>query len=571
MIAKLDKSGKNIANISDDDINAVCFLENISNGRQYVQLSFDIPGKERAPQVLVPMSAVNTKDILNYLPEEYVIRFSSSGQQAAYMRQRIYDAQSAGLLRYNMISQGYNKTVDGRLLYGLGDLVVGASSKSSLRVFNPNNLRVNRRLIKETTPLDLFRWVSLWTSQDLCLSALLIVALSPFVYPIIKELSPQSEALNGYLVGRTGSGKTSYGTLVTDLFQGRGSSISLISHKDDFFKIIKDRSYTSILIDDLNKSSSSQENYKKIGKLSELIQLKSSEGTFLDDLAADDMKNISLIITAEEALGAPSSMNRCVVIKFPNSFNAEILTELQTNNLFPALVYRLIEWICRHQNAICELVAREFRNRKNLELPYQNIVSAGDSRICMSYRTMLVTQTVLEKYFKQCMGAEEIYYTNYNKLSKALTRGVEEAIRNTKEASRALEENNVLSFFVDLFKYDVDCKIAKNAEEYFTSKDKLIFFYEGYYYFQGSVLQSYMQERYYKISSKRLSEELKKLGLLKTRKGECSFPLPKKLRREYGQEGVRYYCLYSDALHSLVSNKCDNIIELFGTSLSKYK
>ena len=78
--------------------------------------------------------------------------------------------------------------------------------------------------------MEIFNWVYAWTKHAYHLTALLIVALSPFVYPILEELLPGTEALNAYLVGKTGSGKTSFATLLTDLFQGRDYSFSLIAN-----------------------------------------------------------------------------------------------------------------------------------------------------------------------------------------------------------------------------------------------------------------------------------------------------------------------------------------------------
>ena len=565
MIAKLDKSGKDV-DILEDDVKVLCFLKDV-NGRLYVKLSFQIPQEERSPTAIVPMKAVNSKDLLNYLPENYVIRFASSLKQQAYMRYIIYEAQNVAPC-YDMVKQGYNTGSHGELLYGFGDVIIGSQSPKCF-VWNPNELRANMSLIKKTRCMELFDWAYAWTKHAEHLAALLIVALSPFVYPILKDLSPQSEALNAYLVGKTGSGKSSFATLITDLFQGKEYSFSLIANKDAFYKLIKHRSHIPILIDDLNKSAASDCNYKKIGKLSEIIQTKSSAGIFDGDLSAEDMKKISLIITAEEALKAPSSMNRCVVIKFPYSFDAELLTEMQTNNLFPTLVYRLVSWICHGREEICKRVANELLNMK-INLPYESITSAGEARIGMSYKTMLITQVVVMEFMKCCIGKEGRYMKKYNKLKERLTDGITEAVRNTKEAARSLDENNVLTFFVDLFKYDPDKVIAKSVDEYFNSNGKLIFCYEGIYYFRGEEMQKYLKSRFYTISNKRISDELQQEGLLYTRKKECSFPLPKKIRNHYKQGAERYYRIYADVMDSLVESKCDSVLELFGSSLRKY-
>lgn len=572
MLAKLNKRGKKIEKKFEDDIKVVCFLKSINDGHKYVQLSFDIPREGRAPMVLVPMSVVNTKELSNYLPENYVMRLSSAGQQAVYMRQIISEAQqNKGVPCYDMINQGYNTDSKGNLSYGLGDMIIGYHSPKC-SVWNPNELRANTDLIKETSYVELFDWVYAWTKHSDHLTALLIVALSPFVAPILKELLPQAEALNAYVVGKTGSGKTSYASLLTNLFPGGEHCFSLIADPSSFYDLVKHRANIPVLIDDLNKSSSSQNNCKKVQKLSEIIQTKSSGGRFTDDVSAENLKKLSLIITAEESLRAPSSMNRCVVIKFPDTFNQETLTEMQANNLFPALVYRLIDWICGGREEICESVANALLGTK-LNLPYESITSSGEARIAMSYKTMLITQAIIMEFMQRfCTQREDNFMKKYNKLNNRITQGITEAVRNTKEAARSSDESGVIAFFVNLFKYDLDNVIARDDDEYFDSGNKLIFHYDGKYYYKGEKMEKYLKEHFYTISKTKLAVELEREGLLYTRDKDKdrSYPLPKKLRKKHDDD-LRYYRIYASAMDSLVASKCDNVIELFGTSLNKYK
>lgn len=568
---KFDSNGKTINRILENDIKVVRFQKSLKDGRKYVQLSFAVPGEKRALEALVPMAVVNSKDILKYLPEGYVVKFNPpTSQQTAYMRRIISDAQANNYCCCDMVEQGYNVGSDGRLIYGFGNLIVGDRSDVDYQVFNPLKLRADVKRIKETSRLDIFDWVYQWTEQEKYLSALLMVALSPFVYPILEKILPQSEALNAYVVGRTGSGKTSYAGLVTNIFQGKEFSYSLIADKESFYELIKNRSCIPVLVDDFNKSASHQDNYKKIAKLTELIQTKSSAGSFNKEISAENVKKISLIITAEESLKASSSMNRCVVIKFGDSFDEVALSQFQENNLFPVLAYRLVAWICLHFKDVCEKVRMRLVNSR-VELPYKSIVGSGESRIRMSYQVMLVVQATLMEYLNTCMKCNESYGKKYTKIADSITQGIAESIRYTKEASRSTDENNIVHALVDLFKYNLDDKIADTPDEYFRTRDRLIFRHEDYYYFKGGDMARYLSERFYKISNKRISGELQKEGLLCVRKGECSFPLPKKLRKKYDQDGVRFYRIYADVLDALVKDSCDNVLELFGSSLRKYQ
>jgi hypothetical protein len=205
------------------------------------------------------------------------------------------------------------------------------------------------------------------------------------------------------------------------------------------------------------------------------------------------------------------------------------------------------------------------------QLPYESITSAGEARIGMSYKVMLITQLVLQEFLLAGVDSNNCHHKKYNKITERLTSGIIGAIRHTKEASRSPDENNIVHALVDLFKYNLDDKIADTPDEYFRTRDRLIFRHEDYYYFKGGDMARYLSERFYKISNKRISCELQKEGLLCVRKGECSFPLPKKLRKKYDQDGVRFYRIYADVLDALVKDSCDNVLELFGSSLRKYQ
>ena len=76
-----------------NDIHILGFLKSIDNGHTFVQLSFDIPRQKQSTSVVVPMSKVNGAEILDYIPEGYVIKPSSKREQISYMRTTIFEAQ----------------------------------------------------------------------------------------------------------------------------------------------------------------------------------------------------------------------------------------------------------------------------------------------------------------------------------------------------------------------------------------------------------------------------------------------------------------------------------------------
>jgi hypothetical protein len=204
-------------------------------------------------------------------------------------------------------------------------------------------------------------------------------------------------------------------------------------------------------------------------------------------------------------------------------------------------------------------------------MPHECISCAGSARIITAYKTLLVIQKILE-YYMFCVIKPHLELDNkkIQKLSSKLTDAITLAIRHTKEASRRLEDNSVLMFFVNLFKYNQDNVIAYTPEEFFASNSKCIFYYDFDYFFRGEDILSYMKSCSFKISNKKLPGELKSLGWLRTRKGESSYPLPKKLRYKYDQESVRYYRISGEALNAAIKDHSDNVLELFGSHLKKY-
>ena len=101
--------------------------------------------------------------------------------------------------------------------------------------------------------------------------------------------------------------------------------------------------------------------------------------------------------------------------------------------------------------------------------------------------------------------------------------------------------------------------------------EKIIFYYDKKYFFRGEAMHAYLKQHFVDLSSKKLSSILKNAGLLCTRKKELSYKLPKELRKKFGLGDTRYYRVYSNVLDSLVADRCDNIIELFGSHLYKYQ
>ena len=551
-----------------NDIHVLSFLKTDS-AHSFVQLSFDIPHQRNCPSVVIPMSAVNTGEILNHIPEGYVVKLSSSRDQAAYMRRIISEAQeNVDIPHYDMLMPGYNQLPNGRLLYVLGDMILGEKSKEPYFPFNPDGLTVNRRLICTAPSEHIFDWTYKWAKQSSALSALLLVALSPFVLPIITELCPQAEALNAFVVGRTGCGKTSFSSIVTDLFRNEEHSFSLLAPTKEFYNLVQNRSNIPVLIDDLSSSASSNHNAKLIERCTKLIMSKSASGCCDTGVSSEHLKNLSLIFTAEETLQSPSSMNRTVICKMPDQFNGEDLTYLQDQNFFPVLAARLVDRVCKQRNEILPRVAKSIRDLKTTP-PYEDLICSGSSRIHMSYKAMLIVKLVLVDYLRYGMKCDE---KRLSKLEKHLDEGICNAIRNTKEASRKCDDDTVLSIFLNLFKADMDHIIARNPDEYFDAKtgEKVFFYYEGHFYFRGDILHAYMEHHFMKVSLKKLSDVLNSAGLLRTRGKENSYPLPKKLKKLYKQEGIRYYRVYANVLEPMVAERCSNIIELFGSSLNKY-
>lgn len=333
--------------------------------------------------------------------------------------------------------------------------------------------------------------------------------------------------------------------------------------------MVANRSHVPILIDDLCNSASSNHHQKQVEKLTQLVMGKSASGGISKEVSADHLKKISLLITAESAVKAPSTMNRCLVIKFPEKFDQQHLTDMQTRNLFPVLVVRLIKWICGNRNSILKRIASKLLEQKQVVIPYQNIWCSGDARIEMTFKSLLLIQLVLQDYLEHGLRIPE---KKISKLEKDFSAGISEAIRHTKEASRDIDEDSVLAIFLDLFKYNPDNIITYSPESFFDDNDrKIIFYYDKKYFFRGEAMNAYLKQHFVDISSKKLSFILKNAGLLCTRNKELSYKLPKKLRKQFGLGDTRYYCVYANVLDELVAERCDNIVELFGTHLKKYQ
>lgn len=307
------------------------------------------------------------------------------------------------------------------------------------------------------------------------------------------------------------------------------------------------------LIDDLNKTVASCIKDKKEATLSELIQLISSGGS-TEFKGKQIHINTMLLITAEYALKNYSSINRCLIIEFQESFCSESLTWLQDNqSLYINFLVDYITWICQRNVELINHI-RNF-NIKPLKVE-EPLAYAGLQRL---QRTYEILQIAIELYLKFLKEALSFPDPMINRIRGQLMTSVNNCIIVTLEATKKLGSAEgtcyvkpILECFYLSKKY-----VADSYQKYQTVRrsdrntKNPIFFKEGECFcITGDKLLglfSDIPDFPYACSKKAISAQLKYHGLLKVVGGECSFPLLK------GKSGkIRYYHLYARRISELL-------------------
>lgn len=545
-------------------VTGICKMHNTNHIYAMVWFEKSNLGIDR--EVAIPIKdAVNLK-FGHLIPEGFVI----VGQTLKETQKCIYDNIGKVLhtaIVGKLLQQGYNY-VDDRWVYVLGDTIINGSSQAYYP-YNPRGLKIDLSTDDvsadvEEDCIEWTKWCKSYCKAGDAQAAMFLCALTPYLYPITEALRLPSKVVNAFVLGRSGTGKTSYAKLLTDIGDGNPAGVNLNSDKKALVaELAENYIDRSFLFDDLNLSSSNREMEKKKTRLSEIVQMSSSEGNILIDDRTVNLNRTSLVITGEFLPNSASTVNRCVLIKFTEEFDADRLTKLQNHKKqYGVFVSKLIAWLCANADELVEMVQKylddgHFDYNASQIIPTEYV---GYSRIINSYKLLKIVQILVMQFFAE-QGLFESQ-EKYRKLNDRLDRGISRTISDTlEEVSIKQGVPDILAVIAETFANNADKVVAKKHEQYFDGPK--IFFRDGPVYFcRGEALTTYISAKLNRdVNINAISRTLARAGLLEPYGGTYSAKRSSCPDVAGKVDNRRFYRLRVYALIDLVNSLYPNYLE----------
>lgn len=267
-----------------------------------------------------------------------------------------------------------------------------------------------------------------------------------------------------------------------------------------------------------------------------------------------NLDRTALIITGEFLPNSDSTINRCVVIAFEETFDNKALTYLQENkHLYGIFIVKFLEWVCINSDDLIEEIRMLLENGDfdYAEAHSSSAKYTGYSRIVNTYKLLRITQYLVMKFFSQKVPMFVV--NKYTQLHSSFSDSISRAISTTlNSVEKKQNMSDVLMAVIKIFNENPQKIVTNNPDKYFLGSGKMFFKYKGNYFFRGESLATYLSGMLdHEISVKRISSELVGANLLELYGGDCSSKLPGKLGKNNKK---RYFRLNISRLAELVSD-----------------
>lgn len=522
----------------------------------------------------IPLEDVDQNNRLrSYVPICFIIG-NSTKETLNFLRERINLA-----LKYaepkQLLSQGYTLIEStNQWKYVLGDMILpnDDSEGITLYAYNPKSVKI---ALQKASPSNMYRWVRKYCDQGEDKTVMLLASLTPLLYPLFQNLEIPMSPVSVLFVAPSGAGKTSFASLLTswgETLQAKG--VNLSSDSSFLFKEIGMHKDRTLLIDDCNLTSVENEKNKKLGRLSELIQLLCGAGGINIKGQEVNMERISMIITSELELAHFSAANRVILIRGAISFNPQELTWLQNLRwLFDNFIISFVSFICMNADELLLMIRRcmeqgEF-DYKGAQLKADEYV--GYMRVMTSNRVLCMIKQVLIQYLVE-MNVFETNDREKMEFADLLEKSIQRAVSGTLETIRKPSQiSDVLMAFLNIFKKDID-EIYTEGEEMFEEKKKLLFRHKDVIYFQSESLASYLSSIIGRnVSIQALNQELLKAKLLLPYCGGYGTRIPAKLDPPKNVKNARFHTINIYALMDLVRSVYPGIFDLIESPIRELR
>ncbi len=363
-----------------------------------------------------------------------------------------------------------------------GNLICVSEFKTYGDVGNIDIMSIHCNEMIPYTPSDEItnelEFIEKFISDKPAYAGFLVAALSSYTSPFL-ELKNIKQKICIVLIGSTGCGKTSYGKLLTT-YEGITRGCSFCDDRKDFFKKLSSFRHCPILIEELNKTSSTEVKSRNEKIFSTMVQRYESNDTL--NIDGKTLKfSATPVVTAEYMVKNPSTINRCLIVEFPNNFLPERLSWLQEHQeYYTVFLDKFIDWICGSYNQYKVLVPNW--TFKPLNVEDEDSYNGSIHRTQNIYNILNMTVKIIMDYLKEVY---KLPYPQMKKIGNSLQIGVDESICSTlkllkqEEASAGTWYTNTI---LDYLMYNYKDVVAKNFEKYKNrpKKRKIFFETDGY-------------------------------------------------------------------------------------------
>ena len=504
----------------------------------YIQVVFITD--EKITEVDVPFVELESGEFLKYRPPDFhVLTTIDKKTEKFFCKSILRSILGLSVEKYYCLSLGYNH-IEGKVVYNTGDRVINAPELKKWISESDFRIKYGEPKSKETYK----KWISEFLKSCNYPPVLLIAALVPYIFPLIDENKRVHYEFVGYIVGKSGCGKTEIAKLLVTPFNDNCNMLSLSSDNDAINEMSAFND-CSVLFDDLNVSDSYDIKKQKERKVASIVETKQSVGKSVKD-GKNTKINAFPFITAEYPLKREGFTNRCLIVNIDEPFDPKSLTWLQENHdIYISFINSFIAVICENFQILHDHV-----NNCLSSVKYHTKKGKGISGLTRVVNIKLILEITLD-ILKWFLGVSDDNLSCFPSYVDTFKQSIDECIGYTidllKEQSKDKEEVIITQLLYDI--WDSESEIVTTDEDSFlcsinNNPDSLpkhfVIYQKGKHRF---CLRSKDAQRYLggKIGYRTITDKLDQFGLLDVKKDRTTAVFK-------GKSNAKFLCIRQKAL-----------------------
>lgn len=413
------------------------------NGESKLTVRCDLIAKDKKAEIDIPYDDLQNGKFKKHLPDGFVVfNVLDKPLEKLLCNSMLQTMADLPNEKTTCFSFGYN-IINGQHIFNTGNRLINGEEIN-------NWISTSDTIMKyvEPKPIDTYKkWISEFLESSNYPPVLLVAALVPYVFPLIDKSKRVHYEFGGYIVGKSGCGKTEIAKLLVTPFTDNCNMISLSSDRDAIHHMSAFNN-CSVLFDDLNASDSDEIRRKKETKVSEIIETLQSVGKSVKEGKNTKIRALPFI-TAEYTLKRESLINRCLIVNIDKSFRPKSLTWLQENHdTYISFINSFIEFICKNYQMLHDYInnclsSEKYHMKKNKGI-------SGWTRVSNIKFVLDITLDILMAFLDIDCNKTISVFSYDNRFIESINKCVEytlDLIKEQKKIKTKLLSQNCLKIF----------------------------------------------------------------------------------------------------------------------------